>query len=382
MDGSLMTKALSGTPVFTAPTAIPSSLLFISFSVKHGLMAGLAMLRALDGEAVWPPPIWLMRQAGRYLPEYRALRASAADFLTLVTTPELAAEVTLQPLRRFGFDAAILFSDLPIVPWALGHGLEYREGEGPVLPKLRDAAGVAALDPARLTGAIAPVLETVRRVRAGIAAEGHDAALIGFAGGPFTVACYMVEGGGSKDFAATRRMAYAEPALFAALMERLTEATIAYLSAQAEAGADVSDAIRFLGRHPVPVAVRPPRDRTRRGASSRALKGRGRPDHRLSPSGGRDARSPMPPRRVWMRSAWTPRPIRVGRAARWHGASRYKAILIRWPCWPAGRRCGPRHRPSWRRCAGGRSCSTWATASCRETPLEHVAALVECVRAG
>jgi len=202
-------------------------------------MAGLAMLRALDGEVVWPPPIWLMRQAGRYLPEYRALRASAADFLTLVTTPELAAEVTLQPLRRFGFDAAILFSDILILPWALGHGLAFREGEGPVLPKLRDAAGVAALDPARLPGAIAPVLETVRRVRAGIAAEGHDAALIGFAGGPFTVACYMIEGGGSKDFAATRRMAYAEPALFAALMERLTEATIAYLSAQAKAGANV-----------------------------------------------------------------------------------------------------------------------------------------------
>lgn len=201
-------------------------------------MASLALPRMLDGEAVWPPPIWLMRQAGRYLPEYRAIRAKARDFIALVTTPELAAEVTLQPMRRFGFDAAILFSDILILPWALGYGLAFKEGKGPMLPKLRDAAAVAALDPARLAGAIAPVLETVRRVRAGLVTEGHDAALIGFAGGPFTVACYMVEGGGSKDFAATRRMAYAEPALFSALMERLTEATITYLLAQVEAGAD------------------------------------------------------------------------------------------------------------------------------------------------
>jgi uroporphyrinogen decarboxylase len=201
-------------------------------------MAGLAMLRTLDGEAVWPPPLWLMRQAGRYLPEYRAIRSRAGDFLSLVTTPKLAAEVTLQPLRRYGFDGAILFSDILILPWALGHGLAYKEGEGPVLPRLTDAADLARLDLGKLSDAVAPILETVRRVRDGLATEGHEAALIGFAGGPFTVACYMVEGGGSKDFAATRRMAYAEPALFGALVERLTEATIAYLSAQADAGAD------------------------------------------------------------------------------------------------------------------------------------------------
>jgi uroporphyrinogen decarboxylase len=175
--------------------------------VKSGSRSGL--LRVLDGEPVWPPPLWLMRQAGRYLPEYRAVRAKAGDFVSLCTTPELAAEVTLQPLRRFGFDAAILFSDILILPWALGHGLAFKEGKGPVLPKLRDAAGLAALNPDRMPSAIAPVLEAVRRVRAGLAAEGHDAALIGFAGAPFTVACYMVEGGGSKDFPATRHMAYA-----------------------------------------------------------------------------------------------------------------------------------------------------------------------------
>jgi uroporphyrinogen decarboxylase len=163
------------------------------------------LLRALAGEAVWPPPLWLMRQAGRYLPEYRAVRAGVKDFVALCTTPDLAAEVTLQPIRRYGFDAAILFSDILILPWALGHGLEFKEGEGPVLPKLRDAAGLAALDIARVPEAVAPVMETVRRVRAGLMSEGFGGtALIGFAGAPFTVACYMVEGGGSRDFAATR----------------------------------------------------------------------------------------------------------------------------------------------------------------------------------
>jgi uroporphyrinogen decarboxylase len=197
------------------------------------------LLRSLAGEAVWPPPIWLMRQAGRYLPEYRAVRAGVSDFIALCTSPSLAAEVTLQPIRRYGFDAAILFSDILILPWALGHGLTFKEGEGPVLPRLRDAAGLAALDLNRVADAVAPVMETVRRVRTGLAAEGFPGtALIGFAGAPFTVACYMVEGGGSRDFAATRAMAYGDPGLFGGLMDMLTEATIDYLSMQAEAGAE------------------------------------------------------------------------------------------------------------------------------------------------
>src|SRR5262249_25165434 len=126
------------------------------------------LLRALAGEPVWPPPIWLMRQAGRYLPEYRAIRAKAVDFITLCTTPELAAEVTLQPVRRYCFDAAILFSDITIVPWALGQRLEVREGEGPVLEPVRDAAALDRLQPGRVREAVAPVLETVRRVRSGL----------------------------------------------------------------------------------------------------------------------------------------------------------------------------------------------------------------------
>jgi uroporphyrinogen decarboxylase len=197
------------------------------------------LLRTLSGEAVWPPPVWLMRQAGRYLPEYRAVRAGVKDFVALCTTPALAAEVTLQPIRRYGFDAAILFSDILMLPWALGHGLEFKEGEGPVLPPLRDAAGVAALDPARVAGRVAPIMETVRRVRTALTAEGFgDTTLIGFAGAPFTVACYMVEGGGSKDFAAVRGMAYAQPDLFNRLIGVLTEASIEYLSAQVTAGAE------------------------------------------------------------------------------------------------------------------------------------------------
>jgi uroporphyrinogen decarboxylase len=191
------------------------------------------LLRVLGGEAVWPPPVWLYRQAGRYLPEYRALRAEAGSFLDLCTTPALAAEVTLQPVQRFGMDAAILFSDILILPWALGYGLEFHQGEGPVLPRLTSAAQLDALDPARLSEATAPILETVRLCRARLG----DTPLIGFAGGPFTVACYMVEGGGSKDFARTRGMAYGEPALFGRLMHLLTETTIATLAAQIEAGA-------------------------------------------------------------------------------------------------------------------------------------------------
>src|ERR1700689_4873092 len=199
----------------------------------------MKLLKVLNGETVWPPPVWLMRQAGRYLPEYRALRAKVPDFIALCTTPDLAAEVTLQPIRRYGFDAAILFSDILMLPWALGHGLAFKEGEGPVLPRLRDAAGVAALDPARVAGRVAPIMETVRLVRAGLSAEGFaDTTLIGFAGAPFTVACYMVEGGGSRDFAATRGMAYSQPALFTRLLDVLTDATISYLAAQVEAGAE------------------------------------------------------------------------------------------------------------------------------------------------
>jgi uroporphyrinogen decarboxylase len=197
------------------------------------------LLLALRGEPIWPPPVWLMRQAGRYLPEYREIRSRVSDFVALCTTPALAAEVTLQPVRRFGFDAAILFSDILMLPWALGQGLEYREGEGPVLPPLRDQASLSALDPGRVREVIAPILETVREVQVRLAVGGFsDCALIGFAGAPFTVACYMVEGGGSRDFAVTRTMAYQQSELFEQLIALLTDSTVTYLAAQIEAGAE------------------------------------------------------------------------------------------------------------------------------------------------
>jgi len=197
------------------------------------------LLRALSGEAVWPPPFWLMRQAGRYLPEYRELRAQAGDFIALCTTPPLAAEVTLQPLRRYGMDAAILFSDILMVPWVLGQPLRFAEGEGPLLEPLRDAAAVRGLTREGSIARAAPILETVSRVAEALKREHPQTALIGFAGAPFTVACYMVEGRGGGEFPMARRMAFGEPETFAALIETLVETTVDYLAAQAEAGAEV-----------------------------------------------------------------------------------------------------------------------------------------------
>ena len=197
------------------------------------------LLRALAGEPIWPPPLWLMRQAGRYLPEYREIRRQAGDFIALCTTPAMAAEVTLQPIRRYGFDAAILFSDILMVPWAMGQPLRFAEGEGPVLEPVRDAAGIDGLVVEGVANRAAPILETVRRVADKLRAEHPGVALIGFAGSPFTVACYMVEGRGSKDFAATRGLAHGDPALFARLIAKLVAATTEYLCAQAEAGAEV-----------------------------------------------------------------------------------------------------------------------------------------------
>ena len=196
------------------------------------------LLRALAGEAVWPPPAWLMRQAGRYLPEYREVRAQAGDFISLCTSPALAAEVTLQPIRRYGMEAAILFSDILMIPWALGQPLRFAEGEGPLLEPLRTAEAIAALDPSVVVARSAPIMETVSRVREGLAAEAPRTTLIGFAGGCFTVACYMLEGKGSKEFPAARGLAYSDPALFGRLIRTLQDATVEYLVAQVEAGAE------------------------------------------------------------------------------------------------------------------------------------------------
>ncbi|MEO0386057.1 MAG: uroporphyrinogen decarboxylase [Pseudomonadota bacterium] len=196
-----------------------------------------ALLRVLAGEALDPPPAWMMRQAGRYLPEYRATRAKAGSFLDLCYTPELAAEVTLQPIRRYGFDAAILFADILLVPQALGADLWFVEGEGPRLSTLTDAAGLAALRPvSALDETLAPIYETVRILRGALPAE---TALIGFAGAPWTVATYMIAGRGTKDHAPARALLYSDPVVFDGLMARLTEATTHYLLQQIDAGAEV-----------------------------------------------------------------------------------------------------------------------------------------------
>lgn len=194
------------------------------------------MLAALAGQPQTPPPFWLMRQAGRYLPEYRQVRAQAGGFLDLCLNPELACEVTLQPLRRYGMDAAILFSDILIVPWALGQGLRFAEGEGPQLDAIRDQAGLTRLDIDGLHRRAAPVYETVSRIRAAL---DDRTALIGFAGSPWTVACYMVEGAGSKEYAHVKRFAYTDPVGFNRLIDILVDATIDYLSMQIQAGAEL-----------------------------------------------------------------------------------------------------------------------------------------------
>ncbi|HET6157619.1 MAG TPA: uroporphyrinogen decarboxylase [Dongiaceae bacterium] len=197
---------------------------------------GKRLIRALKGERLEVPPIWLMRQAGRYLPEYREVRAKAGSFLDLCYNPVLATEVTLQPIRRFGFDAAILFSDILVVADALGQKVSFEEGRGPVLEPLQDGKDLAKLTLDRFHERLAPVYETIGRIKAALPAE---TALIGFAGAPWTVASYMIEGGSSRDFATAKGWMYERITDFAALIALLVEATSQHLIKQVEAGAEV-----------------------------------------------------------------------------------------------------------------------------------------------
>ena len=196
-------------------------------------MPGL-LLDTLRGTIGDRPPVWLMRQAGRYLPEYRELRARKGGFLELATDPEFAAEVTLQPVRRFGMDGAILFSDILMVPWALGQDLSFGVGEGPRLQPALGDGNLAKLTPQ--LDRLEPVYETVRRVKADLP---DGVTLIGFAGAPWTVATYMVSGQGSKDHREPRLLAYREPQVMGELLRRIAELTVEYLVRQVEAGAEV-----------------------------------------------------------------------------------------------------------------------------------------------
>ena len=187
------------------------------------------LLAALSGVRQLTAPLWLMRQAGRYLPEYRAIRAKAKSFLDFCYTPALATEATLQPIRRFGFDGAILFSDILVIPDALGQSVTFAEGEGPRLKPIDSAADLAALRDEADWSRLAPVFETVARVKASLS---DDVALIGFCGAPWTVASYMIAGRGTPDQAPARLFAYRHPDLFAALIDRLVDASADYLTRQ------------------------------------------------------------------------------------------------------------------------------------------------------
>jgi uroporphyrinogen decarboxylase len=193
------------------------------------------LLAVLEGERQAVPPVWLMRQAGRYLPEYRTLREQAGSFLALCLKPELAAEVTLQPVKRFGFDAAILFSDILIVPLALGRKVEFVAGEGPRLEPLPDVAALKSLREEIESSVPAPVYETVRRVKSAL---DRKTALLGFCGGPWTVATYMVAGEATPDQAPARLFAYRDPDGFSRLIDTLVRASVTYLVGQLRAGAD------------------------------------------------------------------------------------------------------------------------------------------------
>jgi uroporphyrinogen decarboxylase len=193
------------------------------------------LLTVLDGRQQSPPPVWLMRQAGRYLPEYRATREKAGGFLDLVFNPELAAEVTLQPVRRFGFDAAILFSDILVVPHALGQRVSFAVGEGPLLDPITDRTAFERLNSELDHDALAPVYETIRIVKEQLE---PPVALLGFCGAPWTVASYMIAGRGTPDQGPARMFAYRDAAGFAVLIDVLVEASAIYLIRQLQAGAD------------------------------------------------------------------------------------------------------------------------------------------------
>lgn len=191
------------------------------------------LLQALKGQKTQIPPVWLMRQAGRYLPEYMALREKAGSFLTLCYTPDFAIEVTLQPINRFKMDGAILFSDILVVPDGLGWDVTFKVGEGPVLEKLTDLRRLETLSIDKMIDHLSPVFETIKGLRQSLPAE---TALIGFSGAPWTLATYMIEGGSSKDYSKCKSFAYAQPEGFQKLIDILTDAIITYLKHQVDAG--------------------------------------------------------------------------------------------------------------------------------------------------
>lgn len=216
-------------------------------------MSEMKLIRALKGEASSAPPVWLMRQAGRYLPEYRELRARSGSFWKMCMTPQIAQEITLQPIRRFGFDAAILFSDILVIPAALGVRVEFEEGFGPRLEAISDSTGLERHRD-KWMGHLAPVYEALRLVRASL---DPATALLGFAGAPWTLATYMAQGHGSDDQRAAKLWGYRDPEGFQQLLDLLVECVAAHLVAQLEAGADAVQIFdSWAGSLPVPLFER------------------------------------------------------------------------------------------------------------------------------
>src|SRR5262245_12302361 len=199
---------------------------------EAAVTASRKMLDVLNGTTVFPPPIWMMRQAGRYLPEYRETRARAGSFLDLCFNPDLAVEVTLQPIRGFGFDAAILFSDILVVPYALGRDLRFEEGRGPIMTPI-EAGEIERLDGSRFHEVLEPVYETIRRLRQKLPDE---TTLLGFCGAPWTIATYMIAGQGTPDQAPARLFSYRHPEAFAQLLTLISDWSAEYLIRQLEAG--------------------------------------------------------------------------------------------------------------------------------------------------
>ena len=329
-----------------------------------GLRATKPLLRVLDGEPVWPLPIWLMRQAGRYLPEYREVRAGAGSFLDLCYNPSLAAEVTLQPIRRFGFDAAIIFSDILVVPHALGQDVRFVENEGPRLEPVTSPEDLGRLAGELPLGRLAPVLEALERVKGALPRE---TALLGFCGAPWTVASYMIAGKGTPDQAPARVAAYRDPPFMTALIDRLVEASTAYLTAQIDAGADAVQIFESFGAALPPALFRPlslePIGRIVRGLKAARPKAR---SHRVR---ARRRSQSAPARRGRFCRLRRPRLDarsrgRVAQPA--EDASPRKATSTRSPSWPAARRWSAASTRSFRRCADARTSSISATASCRK----------------
>lgn len=213
----------------------PKELAARTRNVRLNQITRKSLLDVLGGQRLQTPPIWMMRQAGRYLPEYRELRARAGSFLDLCFTPEFAAEVTLQPIRRFGFDAAIIFSDILVIPYALGRSVRFEAGEGPRLDPLDTPERVATLAASAELTKLRPVYDALHQVRNKLAS---DVTLIGFCGAPWTVATYMVAGQSTPDQAAARLMAYRHPEAFSKIIDTLVENSIEYLVGQLKAGAD------------------------------------------------------------------------------------------------------------------------------------------------